>query len=144
VTFDGVHILNRDIVSAKPHIVVKLKDENRFMRLTDTALIKVQLKLSRLNGPDVLRTIPFDNDTLRFTTSGGEDNTATIDYTPQFQDDDNEYELIVSGKDVAGNNSGAVDYHVTFRVINKAMITELLNYPNPFTTSTAFVFTSRK
>lgn len=141
VTFDGVHILNRDIVSAKPHIVVKLKDENRFMRLTDTSLIKVQLKLSRLNGPDVLRTIPFDNDTLRFTTSGGEDNTATIDYTPQFQDDDNEYELIVSGKDVAGNKSGSVDYHVTFRVINKAMITELLNYPNPFTTSTAFVFT---
>ena len=30
VTFDGVHILNRDIVSARPHIVVKLKDESKF------------------------------------------------------------------------------------------------------------------
>ncbi len=29
VTFDGVHILNDDIVSARPHIVVKLKDENK-------------------------------------------------------------------------------------------------------------------
>ena len=27
VTFDGVHILNKDIVSAKPHILVNLKDE---------------------------------------------------------------------------------------------------------------------
>lgn len=141
VTFDGVHILNRDIVSAKPHIVVKLKDENRFMKLSDTSLLKVQLKYSSLNGPDIIRTIAFDNDTLSFTTSSGDDNTATIDYRPQFSDDDNEYELIVSGKDVAGNKSGSVDYHVTFRVINKAMITELLNYPNPFTTSTAFVFT---
>lgn len=143
VTFDGVHILNRDIVSAKPHIVIKLKDENRFLKLEDTSLIKVQLKYPNPNPnePDILRTIYFDNDTLRFTPSSGNDNTATIDYTPQFSDDDGEYELIVSGKDVAGNKSGSIDYHVTFRVINKAMITELLNYPNPFTTSTAFVFT---
>lgn len=141
VTFDGVHILNRDIVSAKPDIVVKLKDENRFMRLSDTSLLKVQLKYSSPNGPDIIRTIPFNNDTLTFSASSGNDNTATINYRPQFTDDDNEYELIVSGKDVAGNKSGNVDYHVTFRVINKAMITELLNYPNPFTTSTAFVFT---
>ena len=30
---------------------------------------------------------------------------------------------------------------VVFTVINKPMISNLLNYPNPFTTSTAFVFT---
>jgi flagellar hook assembly protein FlgD len=30
---------------------------------------------------------------------------------------------------------------VAFRVISKPMISNLLNYPNPFTTSTAFVFT---
>ena len=29
VTFDGVHILNRDIVSSKPDIIIKLKDEAR-------------------------------------------------------------------------------------------------------------------
>ena len=55
--------------------------------------------------------------------------------------EDGEYELIVSGKDSMGNPAGQSDYRVIFNVINKPMISNLLNYPNPFTTSTAFVFT---
>ena len=35
VTFDGVHILNKDIVSAKPHIQIKVKDEAKFMLLNE-------------------------------------------------------------------------------------------------------------
>lgn len=139
VTFDGVHILNRDIVSARPHIVVKLKDENKFLALNDTSLIKVQLQF-----PDgTLREYKFDNDTLRFTPANlaSGENTATIDFTPSLSGDDDEYELIVSGKDASGNTAGQLDYQVTFRVISKPMISNLLNYPNPFTTSTAFVFT---
>ena len=142
VTFDGVHILNRDIVSARPHIVIKLKDENKFLALNDTSLLKVQLRL-----PDgTLKTYRFDNDTVRFTPANpasvaSGDNTATIDFTPLLRGDDEEYELIVTGKDASGNKAGEVEYHVIFRVINKPMISNLLNYPNPFTTSTAFVFT---
>ncbi len=139
VTFDGVHILNRDIVSARPHIVVKLKDESKYLALNDTSLIKVQIQF-----PDgSLRTYKFDNDTMRFTPANlatGE-NTATIDLSPALSGDDDEYELIVSGKDAAGNTAGQLDYHIDFRVISKPMISNLLNYPNPFTTSTAFVFT---
>ncbi|MDQ2720858.1 MAG: C25 family cysteine peptidase [Bacteroidota bacterium] len=139
VTFDDVHILNRDIVSARPHITIKLKDENKFIALNDTSLINVQLRL-----PDgSLKTYRFDNDTMRFTpanlTSG--ENTATIDFSPLLTGNDNEYELIVSGKDVVANRAGELDYHIDFRVISKPMISNLLNYPNPFTTSTAFVFT---
>ncbi len=139
VTFDGVHILNRDIVSARPHIIVKLKDENKFLALNDTSLIKVQIRF-----PDgSLKAYKFDNDTLRFTAANlaTGDNTATIDFTPLLPGDDEEYELIVSGKDASGNTAGQLDYHVSFRVISKPMISNLLNYPNPFTTSTAFVFT---
>jgi hypothetical protein len=139
VTFDGVHILNRDIVSAKPHIVVKLKDENKSIALNDTSLIKVQIQY-----PDgSLRNYRFDNDTLKFTPANlaTGDNTATIDLLPSLAGQDGDYELIVSGKDVVGNTAGALSYQVDFRVIGKAMISNLLNYPNPFTTSTAFVFT---
>lgn len=70
----GVHILNRDIVSAKPHILIKLKDEAKFLLMNDTALSTVQVKY-----PDgSLRTIKYDNDTLRFTPAAtGADNTAT-------------------------------------------------------------------
>ena len=138
VTFDGVHILSRDIVASKPHILIKLKDESRFLALADTALIKVQLRY-----PDQsLRNFYFNGDTMRFTPanlSAGE-NSATIDFKP-YLPDDGEYELIVSGRDVSGNTAGALSYHTVFTVINKPMISEMLNYPNPFTTSTAFVFT---
>jgi hypothetical protein len=137
VTFDGVHILNRDIVSSKPGILVKLKDESRFMALADTALLKVQVRF-----PDGNLRNYFFGDSMRFTPanlSAGE-NTASIDFLPSFPDD-GEYELIVSGKDVVGNKAGRLEYRVTFTVINTPMISNMLNYPNPFTTSTAFVFT---
>jgi hypothetical protein len=139
VTFDGVHILNRDIVSARPHITIKLKDNNKSLALNDTSLIKVQIQY-----PDgSLHNYRFDNDTLRFTPANlaSGENTATIDFTPSLPGEDDQYQLIVSGKDVVGNSAGKVDYHVDFRVINKPMISNFMNYPNPFTTSTAFVFT---
>lgn len=142
VTFDGVHILNRDLVSAKPHIMIKLKDDAKFLLLNDTALSTVQIRY-----PDgSLRNYHFDNDTLRFIpATNGSDNTASIDFYPQFlqqfSPDGDEYELIVKGKDRSGNKAGQIEYRVTFKVISKPMISNLLNYPNPFSTSTAFVFT---
>lgn len=139
VTFDGVHILNRDIVSARPHILIKLKDENKSFALNDTSLLKVQIQ----NPDGSLRTYRFDNDTMRFTPANlatGE-NTASIDLSPALSGEDADYELVVSGKDVVGNDAGKIDYHIDFRVISKPMISNLMNYPNPFTTSTAFVFT---
>jgi len=137
VTFDGVHILNKDIVSAKPHILINLKDENRFLALSDTAYIKVQVRF-----PDGTLHNYFFGDSMRFTPANLStgNNTATIDFLPHFPEE-GEYELIVSGRDVIGNTAGKLDYHITFTVITKAMISNLLNYPNPFTTSTAFVFT---
>jgi hypothetical protein len=143
VTFDGVHILNKDIVSAKPHIQIKIKDESTYMLLKDTTISTVQIR----NVSDgTIRTYHFDNDTLRFIpATSGENNTATIEFTPQFTTQVNpegdDYELIVVAKDESGNQSGNIAYRVGFRVITKAMISNLLNYPNPFSTSTAFVFT---
>ncbi len=138
VTFDGTHILNRDIVSSKPHIVVKLKDESKYLALSDTAGMKINIRF-----PDgVQREYKPQSDSVKFTPanlSNGE-NTATIDITP-FLKQDGEYELTVSGTDYSGNKAGNLDYKVAFEVINKPMISNLLNYPNPFTTSTAFVFT---
>lgn len=139
VTFDGVHILNRDIVSSKPQILIKLKDDSKYLALNDTSLFKVQIRFPDGN----LKTYRFDNDTMRFTPadlSAGE-NKAMIDLRPNLPGDDAEYELLVTGKDAMGNPAGELDYHINFKVISKPMISNFLNYPNPFTTSTAFVFT---
>jgi hypothetical protein len=137
VTFDGVHILNRDIVASKPLIVAELKDEARWLLLSDTSVMNVQVKF-----PDGhLRRYNFDNDTLQFVpASSADNNVARIQFKPYFLED-GEYELLVSGKDKSDNLAGAVQYRVAFQVINKPMISNMLNYPNPFTTSTAFVFT---
>ena len=139
VTFDGVHILNRDIVSSRPDIIVKLKDEAKWLVLNDTSLVQLQVRY-----PDgSLRRFFFDNDTLVFTPAGpapAADNTATMNFKPYFTKD-GDYELIVSGKDRSENTAGNIEYRVGFQVINKPMISNMLNYPNPFTTSTAFVFT---
>jgi hypothetical protein len=139
VTFDGIHILNRDIVAAKPIIVAELKDEAKWMLLNDTSVLNVSVRY-----PDgTQRRFNFDNDTLQFipaTQSGATGNTAKINFKPYFLQD-GDYELVVSGKDRSENLAGAVQYRVAFQVINKPMISNMLNYPNPFTTSTAFVFT---
>jgi hypothetical protein len=139
VTFDGVHILNQDIVSSRPHVLIKLKDESKYLALDDTSLLKVQVRFPGDANP---RDYHFGGDSMRFfpATLGSQDNTASIEMNPYFPED-GEYELIVSGKDAVGNKAGELSYHIMFNVINKPMISNLLNYPNPFTTSTAFVFT---
>jgi hypothetical protein len=139
VTFDGIHILNRDIVSSKPHILIKLKDEAKWKVLSDTSVFTVKVRY-----PDgSLHRYFFSNDTLKFTPAApapNTNNTAAADFLPYFLKD-GDYELIVTGKDMSNNQAGNIEYKIAFQVINKPMISNMLNYPNPFTTSTAFVFT---
>jgi peptidase C25-like protein len=137
VTFDGVHILNRDLVSAKPHILIKLTDESKYVPLADTSLMTVQIQY-----PDGSLHAYHYSDSLIFTPANLATgvNVATVQLAPSFPQD-GEYILIVTGKDAQGNPAGNLQYEVAFDVINKSMISNLLNYPNPFTTSTAFVFT---
>jgi hypothetical protein len=117
-----------------------LKDDSRYLALNDTSLFTIRLKM-----PDgTLKNVRFDGDTLKFIPATidavGKENAATVHYRPHLLQD-GEYELIVYAKDRSNNASGTIDYSVAFEVVNKSMISNLLNYPNPFTTSTAFVFT---
>ena len=109
------------------------------MILDDTSLLSLQVRFP--NGS--LKRYYFSNDTLQFTPAGqapNPDNTATLNFKPYFVED-GDYELIITGKDRSNNKAGDIEYRVIFSVINKPMISNMLNYPNPFTTSTAFVFT---
>ncbi len=141
VTFDGVHIMNGDIVSPRPNIVITLKDENEFLELSDTSLFKVFLKY-----PDatIAENIPMSSEWIRFYPasigSSGEQNKAMIEFNPVFEED-GVYQLLVQAEDASGNQSGAVDFKVSFEVINRQAISNILNYPNPFSTSTQFVYT---
>jgi hypothetical protein len=145
VTFDGVHILDRDIVSSKPFIKILLKDENKYSALDDTSLISVYIHYPH-DGPSVRRRVPFDGSVCKFipgTVGNNARNEAMIEYRPTLTEDST-YELYVSARDKAGNDAGGIsktDYQISFTIFNKPGITNVLNYPNPFSTSTAFVFT---
>jgi len=140
VTFDGIHIMNGDIVSSKPEIKISLKDENKFFILDDTSLIEVYIKSLNDNKEHRLQFSSGSSaGNLVFSPGTSTNNKATVSYSPVFTD--GIYQLRIKGKDKSGNESGNSDYTITFEIITKSSITNLINYPNPFTTATRFVFT---
>jgi hypothetical protein len=136
VTFDGVHILNNDIVSAKPNVLIQLKDENRFLALNDTNDFKVFIKKP---SASIAQRIYFGS-TMSFIPAVLPANSCKINYTPVLAEDGT-YQLLVQAKDKSDNQSGAIDYKINFEIVNRSTITEVMNYPNPFSTATRFVFT---
>jgi len=140
VVFDGVHILDGDIVSGRPHIVIGLHDENKFLALNDTSKFHVYIKSP---SQQTKQQLDFSNSwyssNLRFTPAVLPKNSCKIEFDPVFAQD-GIYTLEVEATDRSDNESGKYNYRITFEVINKSTITQVLNYPNPFTTSTRFVF----
>lgn len=140
VTFDGVHILNGDIVSPTPEILISLKDENEYLALDDTALVRLQVKY-----PDGgIHYYAYDNDIMTFLPADAahlnKENVAKVLFKPNFEQD-GIYELSVTDNDRSGNSSALTKYRISFEVIHASTITSVLNYPNPFTSSTRFLFT---
>ncbi|MGQ9846921.1 MAG: putative type IX secretion system sortase PorU2, partial [Bacteroidales bacterium] len=138
VTFDGVRILDGDIVSSKPNIVVQLKDENKYLALNDTSLFAIYLTDMKSN---IEKRIYFTNpdNNMTFFPAQLPHNSCKIIFNPVLTD--GKYMLRVQAKDVSNNISGFYDYTIHFEVITKQTISHVLNYPNPFSTSTRFVFT---
>lgn len=142
VTFDGRHILNGDIVNPNAEILITLKDENEFLIMddvSDTSSFGVYLTdpdgnqeriYFEVGGQTVMQWIPADATNKKFK----------IIYPSAFEKDGN-YTLLVQGSDKSGNISGDIEYRVSFEVIHESSITYMMNYPNPFSTSTRFVFT---
>jgi hypothetical protein len=93
------------------------------------------------NGDEKL--VNFEGDALgqlEFMPAKLPENVAEVRFIPNLTED-GVYRLRVQARDASGNASGANDYQVDFEVVNKSTVTRLLNYPNPFSTSTRFVFT---
>jgi len=135
VTFDGVHILDGDIVSSSPCILIELNDENKYLPINDISVFDISLLYP---GESQAQTISLSDPNLKFTPADGENNRATLEYKPELED--GVYKLLVQGKDASGNDSAKKKYQATFEVVSTRQITNVLNYPNPFSTSTQFVF----
>jgi len=142
VTFDGTHILNGDIISAKPQILITLNDENQYLIMneeSDTAFFAVYLT----DPAGQQQRVYFNNGVIpvmNWYPSSGPSGKFKIEYQPTLLTD-GVYTLLIQATDKSGNASGDVDYRISFEVVNKQTITEVMNYPNPFSTKTHFVFT---
>ncbi len=143
VTFNGQHILNNDIIAPTSEIVMSLKDENPYLimsedadttlfgiYLTDPDGIQIKIPFMNANGEVIMQWIPAEAQNKKFK----------IIY-PKYFEKTGTYTLLVQGSDKSGNLSGDFEYKINFEVIHESSITEFLNYPNPFSTSTRFVFT---
>jgi hypothetical protein len=148
VRFDGKRILDGDLVSPSPRISISIKDDNPNLLLNDTSLFEIKIKY--LTSSDI-RSVYFNEPGVIFEPAEDATNTATIEFERDFEED-GIYTLYVAAKDVSGNSlsnlsespnsiSAGLDYKIDFEVINKSMISNFYNYPNPFSTATRFVYT---
>lgn len=137
VTFDGVHILDGDIVSAKPFIVIELDDESQYRLLDDSTDFQI---LINLMGSSSIELIDPASAGINFIRGQAPSNRARIEWQADFPID-GIYELSVNAVDKSGNPSGEFNYKISFEVINRSTITEIMNWPNPFSTKTHFAFT---
>ena len=135
VAFDGIKIMDGDIISPTPLISVQLRDENKFLIREDT--VGINLYLSKCDSCERVR-LNYDGQNVQYFAS--QDNNFRLEYRPE-RLEDGKYTLSVEAEDVSGNRAGAEDYKVNFEVINKSSLTHFYPYPNPFSTNMRFVFT---
>ncbi len=138
VTIDGKIPMQNDLISPRPLINIKLKDENPYLLLSDSSYVIVELKKPNASS---YQTISYQNTEMSFTpATNTNNNELNIQYQPYFKDD-GMYSLRVKVKDASNNTFANTAYTIDFEVVNASSITHFFPYPNPFTTHTQFVFT---
>jgi len=138
VYFDGKQIMDGDLISSKPEIRIQLRDDNPYFPLNDTSLFAI-----RIRKPDQMwHSVNFSEEGISFlpASSGEQENLAEVLIQKPFEQD-GEYVLEVMARDIQGNPSGSQPYQKRFQVINQQMVSNIVNYPNPFSTATRFVYT---
>jgi hypothetical protein len=126
VKFDDQEIIDNDIVSSTPEVVITLEDNSPL--LLDTTLF----------------TIVHNNKPLRWYQSelsyeyGGAGTPFIITWKPTLND--GRHTLEVLAKDKSGNFFDSTSYRIIFYVFNENDITDMYNYPNPFARTTHFTF----
>jgi hypothetical protein len=134
ITFDGSEIINGDIISSEPEVVITLED-NSPLPLDSTYFTIVH---THNNIPKVL-TVPGPDITYNYTPYPN--SRAVITWTPKLED--GRHVLEVLAKDASGNFFDSTSSRSIFNVYNNPDLLQVYNYPNPFSDNTHFTFELR-
>ncbi|TXK36762.1 hypothetical protein FVR03_16945 [Pontibacter qinzhouensis] len=137
VAFDGIHIMDGELVSPSPLISVTVKDENKHNFLQDPASMSlvliseagVETDVDLIGNPQEVKYFPAD-----------EKNDFRLEYKPTLLNN-GKYTMEVRARDVAGVPSGISPYRIGFEVVKESTVTNFYPFPNPFSTKTNFIFT---
>jgi len=127
VTFDGKVIANGDIISAKPKVLIQLRDNSPFPLDTTDFSIIFDNNILNINRPDI-----------QYSYSPYPNSVETIIWQPALKD--GKHTLDILAKDATGNYTDSSSTHYVFYVYNNAGIINVYNYPDPFKYDTYFTF----
>jgi hypothetical protein len=127
ITFDGKEILNNDLVSAEPEVLITLEDNS-------------PLPLDTTHFTIIHNNIPlrFSNPAISFSYTPYPNSKALVSWKPKLKDGRHILEILA--KDASNNFFDTVSYRVIFYVTKESDMKNVYNYPNPFKDDTYFTF----
>ncbi|MCZ2267328.1 MAG: C25 family cysteine peptidase [Ignavibacteriales bacterium] len=134
ITFDGREIINGDIISSEPEVVITLED-NSPLQLDSTFFTIVH---TFKNVPKIIK-IPGQD--IKYEYTPYPNSKAVITWTPKLED--GRHVLEVLAKDASGNFFDSTSSRSVFYVYNNPDLLQVYNYPNPFSDNTYFTFEIR-
>jgi flagellar hook assembly protein FlgD len=140
VTVDGKHLMGFDIVSPNPEIVILANDDNRYLPVTvSDSTFRIWFGTERTYNDNAMLTID-NNDHIEKSPVRMPENKTRLTYRPG-QLADGEYTFAVQGYDLKGNAASSRPYVIQMKVVNEKSISQVLPYPNPFSTACHFAYT---
>ncbi|HEY6905832.1 MAG TPA: FlgD immunoglobulin-like domain containing protein, partial [Ignavibacteriaceae bacterium] len=131
ITFDGKEIINGDLVSSKPEVVITLKDNSPLpLDTSDFTLIHT--------ADGYASILHFNDPNLQYTYTQYPNSEARIVWHPDLNE--GEHILEILAKDASGNFFDTTSYRITFSVVTEYDLRDVYNYPNPFKDGTYFTF----
>ena len=140
VAVDGRHILNGELVSSRPVIVVQLNDEDKIVHLRNRDAFTLTLQRPGQGSPAL---VPLTGADISFTVDSTSGSRARLTFEPGKNGPlpDGKYTLRVQGRDPNRTTAAAQEVQLTFEVVNAATISNVYPYPNPVISKARFVFT---
>ncbi|WP_026951154.1 putative type IX secretion system sortase PorU2 [Algoriphagus mannitolivorans] len=131
VNFDGIYIMDGDLVSPNVMITALLKNDQTLLYKKDTLGMEIFLKKA-CEGCQ-FQKINFSNPNLSWSPAS-EKEDFRVSFIPGPLED-GIYTLRIT------NEGSEQPYEISFEVVNESQISNFYPYPNPFSTSVRFVFT---